>query len=129
MNMKALLVGAALVGAVAVTGGSAFTAGNTGQASTKVLGYSSTTVSGGTVDSLAYTMSTDNSNVNSIALTLHNDTTGSTVAISFNTAAPISCGTGTFTVDHTDYTCQNGGSAYTMPTDTLVKTAVIITGP
>jgi hypothetical protein len=105
-------------------GGSAFTASNT-QATTQVVGYGSTTISGATVNSMAYNLNPAGDNVNSVTLVLAGDTTGSSVSIGFNGGTLTSCGTGAFTTV-TTYTCDNGGASFVRSTAGLTSTAVVV---
>lgn len=105
-------------------GGSAFTASNT-QATTQVVGYGSTTISGATVNSMAYNLNPAGDNVNSVTLVLAGDTTGSAVSIGFNGGTLTSCGTGAFTTV-TTYTCDNGGASFVRSTSGLNSTAVVV---
>lgn len=123
-----------ILGATALSmlfAGSAFTAGNTfatGATAPKT-GYGETVVTGATINSLAYNLSTDGSNVDSVDLVLDGDTTDSAVSIGFNDGATTSCGTGTFddaaTPTATTYTCDGGGTLGQLTKD-LTKTAVVV---
>lgn len=127
-NPARLALAAATVAALAA-GGSAFTASNSGQAATQVVGYGSTTISGATVNSMTYNLNPAGDNVNSVTLVLAGDTTGSAVSIGFNGGAATSCGTGSFatgTPGATTYTCDSGGTAFTQLTKNLTSTAVVV---
>ena len=117
------LIAAAGIAAFAA-GGSAFTASNT-QAAGQVVGYGSTTISGATVNSMAYNLNGPGDNVNSVTLVLATDTTGSAVSLGFNGGNLTSCGTGVFTTV-TTYTCNNGGSSVVRSTAGLVSTAIVV---
>lgn len=122
---RMLVAGAILAGALAA-GGAAFTNSNT-QPASQVLGYGTTTVSGATVNSIAYNLSADGSNVDTVTLTLAGDTTSSAVSIAFNTGASTSCGTGTYDGSTaTTYTCNNSGANFVQPTSGLTATHVIV---
>lgn len=119
-----IFAGAVLVAAVAA-GGSAFTASNTVPNAT--VGYGTNTVSGATVNSIAYNTNAAGDNVNSVSLVLAGNTTGSAVSIGFNGGATTSCGTGTYDgTTATSYTCDNGGSAFVQSTSSLTSTAVLV---
>jgi hypothetical protein len=128
MRKSSKLIGAIGIAGVVAAGGAAFTNSNT-QAASQVVGYGSTTISGATVNSMAYNLNAPGDNVNSVTLVLAGDTTGSAVSIGFNGGATTSCGTGTFaagTPGATTYTCDNGGSNFTRTTIGLTSTAVIV---
>ena len=116
---------AALAVAAAVAGGSAFTNSNT-QAASQVVGYGSTTISGATVSSMAYTLNGPGDNVDSVTLVLVGDATASAVSMGFNGGATTSCGTGTFAAAATTYTCDDGGSSFVRSTAGLTSTAVVV---
>jgi hypothetical protein len=122
------LITAAAFAGLAVAGSTAFTAGNTfASRSTKPLtGYSTTTVSGATVNSLMYNLDSAGANVVSVALVLANDTTQSSVSLNFNGGASFTCGTGTATTVApitTSYTCTPLAS---QPTSGLTSTGVVV---
>jgi hypothetical protein len=113
MNIRKLLGAAALAGVIAA-GGSAFTAGNSLPAADAVKGYGSQTISGVTASSVVYNTNTAGDTITSIDLVLTGDTTGKTIQVAFNDAAPATCsGTGVFTTS-TAYNCtvsQSVGTA------------------
>jgi len=127
---KSKVLGAVAVAGLVAAGGAAFTASNTfAQGATAPLtGYASTSVSGGTINSLKYNLNPPGDNVDSVTLVLANDTTTSAVSIGFNGGATTSCGTGTYdaTKTVTTYTCDNGGSSFVQSTSGLASTAVVI---
>jgi hypothetical protein len=125
MRKTTRIFGALMIAGIAAAGGAAFTNSNT-QAATQVVGYGSTTISGATVSSMVYNLNAAGDNVNTMTLVLAGDTTGSAVSIGFNGNATTSCGTGAFAAAATTYTCDNGGSNFTQPTDGLTSTAVIV---
>jgi hypothetical protein len=99
-------LGAVAIAGAVIAGGSAFTASNAGVPATKTIGYSATTISGVTANSVSYTFDTPKENITAVVLNLDTDTTGKTIEIAFNGAAPVACSdAGTFDTDHTDYTC------------------------
>lgn len=118
----------ALAAGVLAAGGSAFTASSSGMPATDILGYGSTVVSGATVNSLAYTFNTGQSEIEKVVLVLDADTTASSVAVSFNDAAPTVCVGGVYDPGATEtaYTCDNAGADFSFLTSSLVKTAVIV---
>ena len=119
-----LFAGAALFAAVAA-GGSAYTASNTVPDAT--VGYGTNTVSGGTVNSIAYNTNSTGDNIDTVTLVMAGDTTTSKVSIGFNGGATTSCGTGTYDgTTATTYTCDNGGSNFTQSTSGLTSTAVLV---
>jgi hypothetical protein len=68
----------AVIGAVAA-GGAAFTAG-TGQPGSQVLGYGSTSVTGGSITAISYQLSTDGTDINTVTLTTGQDLTNADAA-------------------------------------------------
>lgn len=129
-NRKGGLVLAA-VAAVALMGGSAFTASVTTTAvDGATVGHGTTSVSGGTVTSLTYDLTDNGSAVHSVALKLDGDTTGSDVSIGFNADADVltSCTAGAYDDVNlvTPYTCDNGGTGLDEPTDGLNSTEIVI---
>ena len=128
MRKSSKLIAAVAVAGLAAAGGSAFTAGNTAP-TTQTVGYSATSVSGGTVNSLKYNLSTAGDNVNTVTLVLANNTTASAVSLGFNGGATTSCGAGTATTVApitTTYTCNNAGANFVQSTSGLTSTAVVI---
>ena len=104
-NQKKILGAVAVAGVVALTG-SAFTAGNGLPASDVTKGYGSQTISGVTATEVTYNTNTAGDTITSVGLVLTGDTTGKTIQIAFNDAAPATCsGTGEFVTDSTNYTC------------------------
>jgi hypothetical protein len=127
---KSKIFGAVAVAGIVAAGGAAFTNSNTFApgATAPLTGYASTSVSGGTINSLKYNLDTTGANVDSVTLVLANDTTASAVSVGFNGGATSSCGTGTYdsTNTETTYTCDNGGANLVQPTSGLTTTAVVI---
>ena len=130
MRKSSRVLGAVAVAGLVAAGSAAFTASNTFAtgATAPATGYSSTTVSGGTINSLKYNLSADGSNVDTVTLVLAGDTTKSAVSIGFNNGATTSCGTGTYDgTTATTYTCTaSGGGNFTQSTSGLSSTAVVI---
>jgi len=130
MRKSTKLFGALAVAGLVAAGGSAFTNSNTfaSGATAPLTGYGSTSVSGGTIDSLKYNLNAAGDNVDTVTLVLATDTTTSSVAIGFNGGATTSCGTGTYdsVAATTSYTCNNGGSNFVQTTSGLTSTAVVI---
>ena len=125
MRKSHKILGVAATVGIILAGGSAFTNSNTAP-TTKTVGYSSTTVSGGTVNDLHYNLNAAGTNVDTITLVLAGDTTTSAVALGLNGAATTPCGTGVFATTATTYTCDNGGANFVQPTVDLTSTAVVI---
>ena len=125
MRKTSRIFGALALAGVAAAGGAAFTNSNT-QAASQVVGYGSTTISGATVNSMVYNLNAAGDNVDSLTLVLSGDTTSSAVSIGFNGGATTSCGTGTFAAAATTYTCDDGGSNFTLATTGLTSTAVVV---
>jgi hypothetical protein len=103
--------------------------GVAGLAASQLVGYSSTTISGGTVNSVVYNLNAAGDNVDTVSLVLAGDTTAGTVYLGFNGGTKVSCGTGTFDTDHTNYACDAnpaGAVNYVRSTSGLVSTAVVV---
>lgn len=128
MSRKRMIFTGAAMAAVIAAGGTAYTASNTVPNAT--VGYGTNTVSGGTVNSIAYNLSADGSNINTVTLKMAGDTTSSNVSIGFNSGSTTSCGTGTVSGTSpslvTTYTCNNGGANFTQSTSSLTSTAVVV---
>jgi hypothetical protein len=125
MRKSSKLIGALAIAGIAAAGGTAFTASNT-MPTPKVVGYGSTTVSGASVNSIAYVLNTAGDNVDGVTLVLNGDTTGSVVSIGFNGDPITSCGTGTPGTSITTYHCDNGGAPFVLLTADLASTAVVV---
>jgi hypothetical protein len=96
----------AIAGAIAA-GGSAFTAANTLPRTTSVHGYGQETITGVTATTVTYVLNAAKDTVTEVDLVLSGDTTGDTIKIGFNGAAPAACsGAGDNTaVTSTSYAC------------------------
>lgn len=129
-RMTRIAAAVAVIGAVAA-GGAAFTASEV--LPTNVAGYGTTSVTGGTVSDLKYTLSTDGQYIDSASLTFQGDVTGDTIGIGFDTyssGALQSCTVGTYTTGtpgSTAVTCTFTPSAITTTDQANVHVAV--TGP
>lgn len=125
MRTSAKLITALSVAGIAVAAGSAFTAGNTFAAgSTVPLGYSTTTVSGATVNSLDYNLSAAGNEIDSATLVLDGNTATSTVQMGFNGGSLFGCVAGG-DVDPltTVYTCT---PVAPLNTSALVSTVIVV---
>jgi hypothetical protein len=101
----AALVAAGSIAAV-VALGSAFTASNTLPAASVSLGYASQTITGVTATAVTYNENVPGDTITSVGLVLTGDTTGMTIGIAFNDAAPATCsGSGSFALGSTTYSC------------------------
>lgn len=125
MRKSHKILGVVAAAGIILAAGSAFTNSNTAPTD-KTLGYSSTTVSGGTVNDIDYTLNAAGTNVDKITLVLAGDTTASAVSIGLNGAATTPCGTGVFADTATTYTCDNDGANFVQSTVGLTSTAVVI---
>lgn len=125
-----IVAAVAVIGAVAA-GGAAFTAGET--LPTNVAGYGTTSVTGGTVSDLKYTLSTDGQYIDSASLTFSGDLTGDTVGIGFDGYSSgdlQACVVGAYTTGtpgSTAVTCTFTASTITTAAELNVHVAV--TGP
>lgn len=127
MRKSAKILVALGAGGLALAAGSAFTNSNS-MPSAPTVGYGTTTVSGATVDSLAYNLDPTGADVASVALVLAGDTTGSSVSLSYNGGNSFTCGTGSATTTGTittSYTCLTP-SGTTQATSGLTSTAVVV---
>lgn len=128
MRTSTKIFGAVAVAGVVAASGGAFTASNTfaSGATAPLTGYATTTVTGGTVNSLKYNLDSSGANIASVALVLANDTTTSAVSMNFNGGTSFSCGTGTATTTApitTSYTCTPAAAE---STSGLTSTGVVI---
>jgi hypothetical protein len=115
----------AVIGAVAA-GGAAFTDSNT-QPTTSVAGYGTTSVTGGTVTSLTYALSSNGADINTATIVWSGDTSLDTTVIGFNGGGTYSCGTGTFISGSTTFTCDLTTDSVTTAAETVADIA--LTGP
>jgi hypothetical protein len=109
MSRTRRLIGAAALAGVFAAGGAAFTASNSLPAANVTRGYGSQTISGVTAESVTYNTNAPKDTITSVALVLTGDTTGKTIQIAFNDAAPATCSDpGTFDdiEHHTTYSCE-----------------------
>jgi hypothetical protein len=117
----------AVIGAVAA-GGAAFTADES--LPTNVAGYGTTSVTGGTVTDLQYTLSADGQYIDSASLTFTGDVSADTIGIGFDnyaSGALQSCTPGTYSSPSTPVTCTF--TADTIPTTAQDNVHVAVTGP
>jgi hypothetical protein len=108
MSMTRNLLGAAAFIGILGAGGSVFTAGNSLPAPDVTKGYGSQTISGVTAESIAYNTNATKDTITSVGLVLTGDTTGKTIQLAFDDAAPATCSdTGTFddVLNKTTYGC------------------------
>jgi hypothetical protein len=116
MSKTRKLLGGAVLVAVAAAGGSAFTASNSLPAPTVTKGYGSQTISGVSAQSIDYNTNVAKDTITSIGLVLTGDTTGKTIQLAFDDAAPATCSEpGTFDggADRTTYLCDVSQSVTT----------------
>ena len=130
---QADIASVAVIGAVAA-GGAAFTASNAVPSS--VAGYGTASVTGGTVTSLTYGLSTDGSLIDTATIVFDGDLTADTVSIGFNdtTTQPDTgngtalqtCGTGTASAGSTTtFVCTLSG----VTTAGENESDIAVTGP
>lgn len=115
----------AVIGAVAA-GGAAFTNSNT-QPSNSVAGYGTTSVSGGTVTSLTYALSTNGADINTATIVWTGDTTADTTVIGFNGGNTYSCTNGAYSSGSTTVTCDLSSDNISTASETVADIA--LTGP
>ncbi|MDQ1629103.1 MAG: hypothetical protein QOI54_2847 [Actinomycetota bacterium] len=107
MHHKSKLLGALAIAGVIATAGSAFTASNEVPTPSVVKGYGSQTITGVTASAITYNTNAAGDTITSVGLTLATDTTGKTIQVAFNDAAPATCSdAGTYdATSQTTYTC------------------------
>jgi hypothetical protein len=106
MRTKLIIAAVVTAGAVSAVGASAYTAGITGGEATKAVGFASTTITDAAFASYpVFTYSNDLDTITAIDVVLSGDTHTSTLSVNRNGAAPVSCGTGTYSSPSTTYHC------------------------
>ena len=107
MKNRRILIGAIVSAGIMALAGSAFTASNTMPADI-VKGYGEQQVTGVTLESVAYNLDVNKTNVTDIDLVITGDTTTLDIQIAYNDDDPVTCsGTGTYDglEDDTSYNC------------------------
>jgi len=113
----------AVIGAVAA-GGAAFTASNT--VPTSVAGIGSNTVSGGTVVSLSYTLSSDGTDIDTANVIFSGDTTADAAEIGFDNGTMFTCGAGSVDANsNTSYTCDLTGTPVPTSSTSSAQVALV----
>ncbi len=126
-NKPTRIAAAVAVIGVLAAGGAAFTAGNT--VPNTVAGYGTSTISGGTVLSLNYTLSSDGTAIDGATIVFQGDTTGDTASIAFDAGAATTCTTGTVDgAGNTPYTC-NVTAANVSSSTTLASHITLVNNP
>jgi hypothetical protein len=111
----------AVIGAVAA-GGAAFTDSNTVPAS--IAGYGSNTVSGGTVLSLSYGLSSDGTDIDTATIVFSGDTTADDAQIGFNNGSTTDCAPGALdSASNTKYVCTLSGVTTAAETSAQISLA------
>jgi|1185.fasta_scaffold349708_2 hypothetical protein len=106
MRTKLVIAAVATAGAVSAVGASAFTASISGGDPTKLIGYTTTAISGAAMPTppvLHYSTGLDK--ISTIDVVLTGDTTASTLSVNRNAGAPVTCVAGTVASGQTPYTC------------------------
>jgi hypothetical protein len=105
MRTKLVIATVVTAAAVSAVGASAYTASITGGDPTKVIGYTTTAISGASMVTppvLHYSAGLDK--ISTIDVVLTGDTSTSTLSVNRNAAAPVTCAPGVHTTN-TAYTC------------------------
>lgn len=129
---KRVLVSALGVGALVFAGASAFTNSLPFTNSNTTVAYGSENVSGATVSSISYGLSSDGSTIESVTFTTTTDTHGSQAAVGFSVAgvaqATTACNTGTFSsgTGDTTYVCDDGGGGIGQSVAAITATNIVV---
>lgn len=108
MRTKLVIAAVVTAGAVSAVGASAYTESITGGTATKVVGYTTTTLTGAAMASapvLHYSTGLDQ--IDSIDVVLTGDTHTSALSVNRNLAAAVPCGAGTYDGTNTTYHCTS----------------------
>lgn len=127
-NNKKVLGAGLIVLAFAFTS-AASTASNTVAAGAGRLGYSNTVVTGGTINSIDYTLDSANPPLlTEVIINVDDLTPAAVVRVKLNAAGNVdSCTAGTPSGGNTDYTCTLTGANAALSADLLVNTYILIT--
>jgi hypothetical protein len=129
-NKRAL--GAAIgVGALVFAGAAAFTNSISFTNTNTTVAYGSESVSGATVTSISYGLSTDGTTIDSVTFIASGDTSGSVADVGFTTGGgnqPTSaCGAGTYVLSTgTTYVCDAGGSGLNQSVAGITATDIVV---
>ena len=128
MRINKKLVGAALVVAAIVFGGAASTASNTVAAGAGRLGFSDTTVSGGTINSIRYSLySAHPPLLTAVTINVDDMTPDAVVTVQLNAGGNIdTCTQGLDTTGSHDYDCTLTGANALLSADQLLHTYITI---
>ena len=127
---RKVLIGAAAVGVLALVGTAASTNSIIFSNSNTIVAYGSENITGATVTSISYTLSTDGTTVNSVTFVAQGDTHGSSASVGFTTAGPVNtamypCGAGTYDgTTATTYICDV--SALNQLVGTITGTDIVV---
>ncbi len=105
MRTKLVIAAVATAGVISAVGASAYTASITNAEASRAVGYATTTISD--ADFASYPVFTYNAGLDTITqvdVVLTGDTSGSTLSVNRNGAAPVTCGAGVHTTN-TAYSC------------------------
>ena len=119
-----------MVAGIAITGGSAYTAGLTNVPATTYIGSGSTTVSGAAATTIGYAYDGTYTYVNTITAHFTGDIHTSHLWVTPTGGAastPVDCGTGTWNNPVTDYSCDVSGANANWPVATLSNVRFTIT--
>ena len=108
MRIRPLVAVALTAAAVSAVGASAYTATLGSTPATAVVAFGQTTITGATLDSdPVFHYNTDHSVIDQITVVVQTDTTASTLSLSRNAGAPVTCSDahGSFVASNTTYVC------------------------
>jgi hypothetical protein len=117
MRFRKRYFGAAVAAVVLAAGAAAFTASNSLPAASVTKGYGSQTITGVTAQSVSYNTNTPGDTITSVGLVLTGDTTGKTIQIAFDDAAPATCS------DPGAYSSVNSSTTYSCTVSQPVASA------
>ncbi|HVC71602.1 MAG TPA: hypothetical protein VNC61_15210 [Acidimicrobiales bacterium] len=132
MRRNKRVLGVAIgVGALVFAGAAAFTNTVSFSNTNTTVGYGSENVSGATLTSISYGLSTDGTTIDSVTFVASGDTSGSAADVGFTIAGPTNlattpCGTGVFASGATTYVCNDNGSGLNQSTSTITATDIVV---
>ena len=130
---KRVLVSALGVGALVFAGAAAFTNSVSFSNTNTTVAYGSENVSGATVTSISYGLSTDGTTIDSVTFVATGDTHGSQAAVGFTTIGTPNvnqpttpCDAGTFASGSTTYVCDDTGSGLNQSVSGIAATDIVV---
>jgi hypothetical protein len=131
MRRNKRVLGAAIgVGALVFAGAAAFTNTISFTNTNTTLGYGSENVSGATVTTITYGLSTDGTTIDSVTFVASGNTSGSTADVGFTTGsgnqATTPCDPGTFASGNTTYLCDDNDAGLSQSTAGVLATDIVV---